>query len=309
MISLHQVTKKFGQNTAVDNLSITIGSGEVVGLLGPNGAGKTTTMRLMTGYLAPDAGKIFINNIDITADSLSARRIIGYLPENNPLYEDMLVADYLNFSASLKGINGNRQAVINAAVKETGIKDVYYRPIGELSKGYRQRVGLAQAILHKPDILILDEPTEGLDPNQRVEIRELIKELGQKRTVIVSTHVLQEVQQTCDRVIIINKGRLLLDSSIKELLKKTLDIKIINIELTGKGVVKALKSLPGVLKVEKGSAAGQRQIYIISCESKTELRPTIFNLAKDNGWVLWELHQQETKLEEVFHTLTAASAG
>lgn len=298
------MTKKFGQNTAVDSLSFKIGSGEVVGLLGPNGAGKTTTMRLITGFLAPDAGQLLINDLDIESNSLAARQVIGYLPENNPLYEDMLVAEYLNFSASLKGLNGGRASFIKEAVEATGLKEVYYRPIGELSKGYRQRVGLAQAILHQPDILILDEPTEGLDPNQRVEIRELIKQLGQKRTVIVSTHVLQEVQETCDRVIIINKGRLILDSPIKELLQQNLGLKSIKVELTGKGILKALKNLPGAIKVEKTATTGGRQMFTLACAAEAELRPAIFKLAVENKWVLWELHQEETKLEDVFHNLT-----
>jgi len=306
MISLKHVTKRFGQTTAVDNLSLKIGSGEVVGLLGPNGAGKTTTMRLITGFLAPDAGQILINDIDIEADSLAARRLLGYLPENNPLYEDMLVAEYLNFSAALKGLNGNRQSFIKDAVKATSLTDVFYRPISELSKGYRQRVGLAQAILHRPPILILDEPTEGLDPNQRLEIRELIKELGKERTVVVSTHVLQEVQQTCDRVIIINQGRLILDTLMQDLAAQATGTKVIKVTLSGKGILKALKGLAGVIKVTKASQIGQQQIFTLSCAAETELRPAIFNLAKDNNWILWELHQEEVKLETVFHNLTTS---
>jgi len=306
MISLKHVTKRFGQTTAVDNLSLKIGSGEVVGLLGPNGAGKTTTMRLITGFLAPDAGQILINDIDIEADSLAARRLLGYLPENNPLYEDMLVAEYLNFSAALKGLNGNRQSFIKDAVKATSLTDVFYRPISELSKGYRQRVGLAQAILHRPPILILDEPTEGLDPNQRLEIRELIKELGKERTVVVSTHVLQEVQQTCDRVIIINQGRLILDTLMQDLAAQATGTKVIKVTLSGKDILKALKGLAGVIKVTKASQIGQQQTFTLSCAAETELRPAIFNLAKDNNWILWELHQEEVKLETVFHNLTTS---
>lgn len=304
MISLNHVTKRFGQTTAVDNLSLKIGSGEVVGLLGPNGAGKTSTMRLITGFLAPDAGQIFINGIDIEANSLDARRLLGYLPENNPLYEEMLVAEYLNFSAALKGLNDKRQSYIKDAVKATSLADVFYRPIGELSKGYRQRVGLAQAILHRPAILILDEPTEGLDPNQRIEIRELIKELGKERTVVVSTHVLQEVQQTCGRVVIINQGRLILDVLMKDLAAQATGTKVIKVMLSGKGVLKTLKSLPGVIKVTKEAQNGQQQTYTLTCGAETELRPAIFNLAKENNWVLWELHQEEVRLETIFHNLT-----
>ena len=212
-IQVQDVNKNFGQFKAVQDLSFNIKKGEIVGFLGPNGAGKTTTMRLLTSYYTPDTGNILINGIDNAEHDLETRKSIGYLPENNPLYEDLLVSEYLSFIADLRGMKGPiRKNNLEQTIEEAGLSEVFHRPISELSKGYHQRVGLAGAILHRPSILILDEPTEGLDPNQRISMRDLVKSLGVERTVLVTTHVMQEVETTCERVLVINRGRLIADS-------------------------------------------------------------------------------------------------
>ena len=308
MIHLKNVSKSFGATLAVDGVSIDIGKGQVVGFLGPNGAGKSTTMRMIMGYLAPDAGEIAVDGVSVAADSHATKSLIGYLPENNPLYEDMIVGDYLRFAVGLRG-DSVSEAPIDEVVHQTGIAEVFYRPIGELSKGYRQRVGLAQAILHQPKILILDEPTEGLDPNQRVEIRKLIKEIGRKRTVVLSTHVLQEVESTCDRVLIIDKGRLITDSTIAELIDQAKGLKKVTVDISGADPITKLKALDGVVGVEKvpGSARG-RFTYEVTSAPEAELRPLIFGLVKANDWVLWELHQEEASLEDIFRNLTVGDA-
>ncbi len=304
MIELEKVKKSFGATTAVDDLSLKIGQGQVVGFLGPNGAGKSTTMRMITGFLAPDEGEILINGVSVAEDPATTKAFIGYLPENNPLYEEMLVNEYLAFTARLRGRAGNG-GTLEKVVDKTGIAEVYYRPIGELSKGYRQRVGLAQAILHEPEILILDEPTEGLDPNQRVEIRNLIKEIGRERTVVLSTHVLQEVRSTCNRVIIIDRGRLVADNDIDTLMTQAEGAKRVIVELAGDAPAEKLEKLAGVVKVEtKESIAPGRHRCLLTVEGEAEPRPEIFHLAKTNDWTLWELYQEEVSLEDVFRNLT-----
>ena len=221
-LKVRGVIKRFGSRAAVDNLSFDVRRGEVVGFLGPNGAGKTTTMRMLTSFYTPDEGTLLVNGIDTQESDIETRRSIGYLPENNPLYADLLVKEYLSFVADLRRMPmSERRANTERTVEETGLEEVFYRPINQLSKGYRQRVGLAQAILHRPPILIMDEPTEGLDPNQRITIRELIRSLGQERTVMLSTHVMQEVQASCERVLMIARGRLVADSLVTDLLKHT----------------------------------------------------------------------------------------
>src|SRR5437667_8176655 len=220
-LSLERVSKRYAGVTAVAQVSFAVDRGQVVGLLGPNGGGKSTTMRMITQYYEPDTGQITLDGVPLAQAAREAKRRIGYLAENNPLYGDMLVSDYLAFIADLRELAGPTRAEwLDAAVTATGIESVYYRPIGELSKGYRQRVGLAQAILHHPDLLVLDEPTEGLDPNQRVEIRRLIGELGKDRTVLLSTHVLSEVQQSCSRLLIINRGKIVADGPVDRLIRQ-----------------------------------------------------------------------------------------
>lgn len=304
MISIQNITKRFGNNIAVNNLSVEIGKKEVVGFLGPNGAGKTTTMRMITNYIEPDEGNIIINGISTKENDINVKRLIGYLPENNPLYKDMLVSEFLNMIIHVRDIPKNeKKASIDKTVQKTGISSVYYRPIGELSKGFKQRVGLAQAIIHEPDILIMDEPTEGLDPNQRVEIRQLIKDLGRDKTVIVSSHVMQEIETTCSRVLIINKGLLVADGQLQDLLHKAKGNIKVTTEIKGSGMTGLIRKLPGVIKVESVKFA-DRTRFIITAQPKSELRPDIFALAKENDWMLWELHQEEISLEEIFRDLT-----
>src|SRR5436189_777345 len=249
-LSVSDVSKQFGGVTAVDHVSFAVDRGQVVGFLGPNGAVKSTTMRMITQYYEPDTGAITLDGVPLTDASRAAKRRIGYLAENNPLYEDMLVHDYLAFIADLRQLEGlPRRQALDAAVTATGIESVYYRPIAELSKGYRQRVGLAQAILHRPDLLVLDEPTEGLDPNQRVEIRQLIGTLGRDRTVLLSTHVLSEVQQSCSRLLIISRGKIVADGPVDRLIERASGAVEIAVEAAGDGIAQALHGLPGARNV------------------------------------------------------------
>lgn len=305
MITLKNITKQYGSNRAVDNLTWEISPGTVTGLLGPNGAGKTTTMRMITGFLEPDAGEITINGKNIAENQLESRKKLGYLPENNPLYDDMLVSEYLDFVARLKGIPENeRISAIKGAVKETGIESVYERPINELSKGYRQRVGLAQAILHHPDILILDEPTEGLDPNQRHEIRELIKTLGKSHTVILSTHVMQEVEATCDRVVIMNHGSKITEGSVEEIKKKATSADSIILEIKGHNVEQQLTHIAGVTSVTVTAHEQDHWKLTLTIEGNTDVQSHVFDMAKQNNWTLLEMRKNQQSLEDIFRELT-----
>jgi ABC-2 type transport system ATP-binding protein len=264
-------------------------------------------MKLLTSYFTPDKGSIFINGLDNAENDLETRKSIGYLPENNPLYEDLLVSEYLNFIADLRGINRKqRKSDIENTISQTGLEDVFYRPISELSKGYHQRVGLAGSILHKPSILILDEPTEGLDPNQRLSMRELIKSLGAERTVLITTHVMQEVENTCERVIVINRGELVADNPVDEMLKFAPGLKRVYVEIEGREIETGLSSIPAVESVERLEPIGVRQCYKVNLSGSQDPRPAIFNLAKNKDWVLWELHEERMRLEDVFYNLTGA---
>ncbi len=307
-LSLDGISKRFGGVTAVDQVSFAVDRGQVVGFLGPNGAGKSTTMRMITQYYEPDSGTITFDGVPLGDAGRAAKRRIGYLPENNPLYEDMLVHDYLAFIADLRELAGaGRRQALEAAVTGTGIETVYYRPIAELSKGFRQRVGLAQAILHRPDLLVLDEPTEGLDPNQRVEIRRLIGALGKDRTVILSTHVLSEVQQTCSRLLIISRGKIVADGPVDRLIAQAAGGGAIEIavEVAGAGVAEALAQLPGVRRVTPAPVAIDGHVAVtLTADGSRDLRPEIFALAQSRGWTLYELHRQAGTLEDLFHQLT-----
>ena len=310
-LTLDGVSKRFDGVTAVDHVSVAVDRGQVVGFLGPNGAGKSTTMRMITQFYEPDTGVITLDGVPLAEAGREAKRRIGYLAENNPLYGEMLVRDYLAFVADLRQLAGRtRQQAIDAAVTGTGIESVYYRPIGELSKGFRQRVGLAQAILHRPDLLVLDEPTEGLDPNQRIEIRRLIGTLGKDRTVILSTHVLPEVQHTCSRLLIISRGKIVADGPVERLIRQAEGAVEISVEAAGDGVADALARLPGVRQVapERGGPDG-RVALTLTADRTTDLRPEIFALAKARGWTLYELHQQPGSLEDLFRQLTQTAPG
>src|SRR5689334_5238263 len=307
LLFLDTVSHRLGGVTCVDQVSFREDRGEVVGFLGPNGAGKSTTMRLITQYHGHDAGTITLDGTPLGEAGRAAKRRIGYLPENNPLYPDMLVSDYLTFIADLRELEGpSRNRAIDESVTATGVESVYYRPIGELSKGFRQRVGLAQAILHRPDLLVLDEPTEGLDPNQRVEIRRLIGALGRDRTVILSTHVLSEVQNMCSRLLVISRGKIVADGPVDRLMQQAEGTVEIAVELAGEGAADAIGRLPGVRRVNPSpTSADGRVILTVTADGSTDLRPEIFGLAKSRGWTLYELHQEAASLEDLFHQLTS----
>ncbi len=323
LVTLTDVVKTFDGVRAVDGVSFSIDRGEVVGFLGPNGAGKTTAMRLITYNLQPDAGRVEIDGRPVDENARELRRRIGYLPETNPLYTDMLVTEYLDFIGKLRGLDGRQlRARKEVAVGRTGIEAVYYRPIEHCSKGYRQRVGLAQAILTEPEILILDEPTEGLDPNQRVEIRDLIGQLGAERTVLLSTHVLQEVQLTCNRVLIIHEGRLIADGSVDALVAggRRGSRVLVELEADADAAREALETLSGVAGVAEaegppgGPGARGRASAADRAASRARLRVTgvpgadpraeIASLAAGRGWPLWELHLERESLEDLFRQLT-----
>jgi ABC-2 type transport system ATP-binding protein len=309
MISVEGVTKRYGDVTAVDDLSFTVDRGEVVGFLGPNGAGKTTTMRMITGTLQPDEGSVLFDGVPIGESLTEAKRRVGYLPESNPLYDEMLVAEYLEHVADLRGLSASdARSGIGHAVDETDLGEVFYRPIGECSKGYRQRIGLAAAILHEPEVLILDEPTEGLDPNQRVEIRRLVSSLGRERTVLLSTHVMQEVEATCSRLVILSRGALAAMGSVQELLASLAGVSRYIVEAQGSGVAEALARLPGVSAHEVDEVDGRTRVTL-DATADDDLRPKIFEVAKSSDWTLWELHRERASLEQVFRNLTVDRVG
>ena len=301
MIEAKGISKEYGAVRALKDASFAIGKGEVVGLLGPNGAGKTTLMKILTGYLHPTAGTAKIGDIDVIDDPLAVQATIGYLPENAPVYPDMVVQQYLQLMAELREIPEERRlGLISQTVHRTGLEDYLVRPIGELSKGYRQRVGLAQAMLHAPSVLILDEPSSGLDPTQIAEIRRLIKELAQNATVLLSTHILSEVEVTCERVLIINDGELSADARLEDL--QTRGAAVARIEGTAKEIETALNGLQGVTGVKRtGQANGFTSFRVTGGDEK--LCPAIFDLVKQRGWRLSELRQDQETLESVFRDI------
>lgn len=304
MISVKNLTKKYDGVAVLDNLNFEINKGEVLGFLGPNGAGKTTTMRIITGFIAPTSGTIKVDELDVLDDSLRIRQKIGYLPESNPLYTDMKVLEYLRFIAKIREQNKER---IKKMIEICGLSKMVYKTIGELSKGYRQRVGLAQAMIHDPDILILDEPTSGLDPNQIVEIRNLIKELGKEKTVILSTHILPEVVATCSRVIIINEGKIVAQGTTEELMTQAAGKTKIyfKIKAPEEQVIEKYNNIDAVAKIERVDKETDDVFgYHIEVVGKEDLRGTIFRTADANGWTLLELTPQKANLEDVFHQLT-----
>ena len=309
LLSLESVTKRFDGVAAVQDVSFTVDRGQVVGFLGPNGAGKSTTMRMITQYFDPDGGAIKLDGVPLTDAGREAKRRIGFLPENNPLYTEMLASEYLDFVARLRELRGPaRKAAVDESVEATGIAPVFNRPIGELSKGFKQRVGLAAAILHKPDLLVLDEPTEGLDPNQRVEIRRLIASLGRERTVMLSTHVLPEVQHTCTRVLIINRGRIVADGAVEQLMTRAAQGVRVHVEARGADIATKLGALGGVRAVERHEARGDTERVTLDVSGDDDVRPRVFDLARRENWTLFELHQETGTLEDLFRDLTADEA-
>ena len=301
MIQVQNLTKRYGKLVAIDNVSFSVGQGEILGFLGPNGAGKTTTMRIISGYMPPTDGTVRVGDFDVIEDSIKVKRQIGYLPENPPLYNDMTVQGYLDFVADIKNVPGkNRKAKIDLAMERCGIADVRKRLIGNLSKGYRQRIGIAQAIVHDPAILVLDEPTIGLDPKQIIEIRYLIKSLAGDRTVILSTHLLPEVTMTCTRVVIINEGKIVLEESLETLSQRVNGAQILFLKLNyndrGNDVNEKILSIPTISEV-KESAYGE---FIIQTKGGADIREELVKMVVENGWGLLELRPLTHALEEVF---------
>jgi len=310
-IAVRNLTKSYGTEKAVDDISFDVKTGEILGFLGPNGAGKTTTMKIVTCYLPPNAGTVDVEGYSIADHSFEVRSKIGYLPELNPLYLDMNVLEYLEYSAELFGIkNALLRERMREMIEVCGLGNVRHKDIGELSKGYRQRVGLAQAMIHDPQVLILDEPTSGLDPNQIVEIRNLIKKLGRAKTVVLSTHILSEVQATCDRVIIINKGHIVADGTPDQLQQNFRGAEMVSLELKAQvgnamtDIFPKLKSLPLVESVEYGGQEGDTHKFTVHTAKGSDVREQLFRQAVDEHWTLLEMSRKTTSLEEVFHDLT-----
>lgn len=309
-IKVENLTKYYGQQAAVKDVSFEINTGEIVGFLGPNGAGKSTTMKMITTYLTPNSGKIYVNELDTEEKSLEVRRKIGYLPEQNPLYLDMNVLDYIEYAAMLESVPKSEiPKAIKRVVDVCGLGDVQHKDIGELSKGYKQRVGLAQAMVHNPEVLILDEPTSGLDPNQIIEIRNLIKKLGKEKTLVLSTHILQEVEATCDRVLIINKGEIVADGSPDSLQDKFKGQVVVNLILKKESLDKdlVLRAISSVRNIDKAriSKEDDRVIELIVSGTKgSDVREDIFRKIVSMNMVILGLHQEETSLEDIFRQLT-----
>ncbi len=305
-IVVENLTKKYGEQKAVNNISFKIETGEVVGFLGPNGAGKSTTMKMITCYMAPTSGNVELEGLSIHNDEDEIKKKIGYLPENNPLYLDMPIIDYLRFSAEIQGVpKKNIPERIAEMVETCGLQVEKHKKIGELSKGYRQRVGLAQAMIHNPEVLVLDEPTTGLDPNQIIEIRKLIKQLGKEKTVILSSHILSEVEATCDRILIINKGRIVADGTSSTLRSQAQGQELIVAEIGGTDTETARKALLGLASVEKVEIL-ENNSKQLTIQSKPEAfsKKAVFDLCVEKGWFLLELRSIETRLEDVFRELT-----
>lgn len=311
MIEVEQLTKYYGVLPAIFDLSFTVSHGEVVGFLGPNGAGKTTTLKILTCFLPPTSGRARINGWDVSQDSLKVRELVGYLPESVPLYAEMTVDRFLSFAAQAKGVDSRKiTSSIDKVTNDCGLEKVRGRLIGHLSKGFKQRVGLAQALLNNPPVLILDEPTIGLDPAQVVEIRELIRSLGQERTIMLSTHILPEVSQVCQRVIIINRGRIVATDSVSNLTAQIQTSRKIHLTVQGPEgeVLKTFKALPGALKVEDRSEAGPGR-YAVEMDKDHDIRADLARSVIEKGWGLLEMHSQELSLEEVFVQLVTEEAG
>ncbi len=296
-IKVNNITKIYGKQKALDNVSFEIKTGEIVGFIGPNGAGKSTMMKIITGFIPQTSGDIFINNLNISKNELAIKKLTGYLPEHNPLYLDMYVKEYLQFAGGIYKIKNLKQEVKNI-IERTGLTREQDKKISALSKGYRQRVGLAQALIHNPEILILDEPTSGLDPNQIIEIRDLISEVGKQKTIMLSTHIMQEVEAICDRVIIIDKGKIVADDSSENIIEKSnQDIFTIVVEFNTKVNIDLLNKI-GEIKAKKIDDKN----WII--QSKTDIREKIFSFAVKNNLKVLAMQKKEKSLEEVFQKLT-----
>jgi ABC-2 type transport system ATP-binding protein len=300
-IVVQEVTKFFGHQKALDNVSFQVNTGEIVGFLGPNGAGKSTMMKIITGFIPATSGKVFVNNLEAGTDNLEVRKITGYLPENNPLYPEMYVREYLGFVASFYKTGKPLKRQVDDIIEVTGLAPEQKKKIGSLSKGYRQRVGLAQALIHDPSVLILDEATTGLDPNQIIEIRNLIKEAGKAKTILLSTHIMQEVEAICDRVIIIDKGIIVANeekSNIYSMLRQPRQLVEVEFDKDpGEINLSAIANVRSVKKIKAG-------LWLIEAEGDEDIRPVLFNFAVQNNLTVLSLQKNESNLEEVFRHLT-----
>ena len=305
-VIVEKITKTYGFQKAVDNISFKVNPGEIVGFLGPNGAGKTTTMKIITCFMPPNQGDVKVGGISVLENPEAVKKNIGYLPESNPLYKDMPIIDYLKFVAEIQGVPSDKiRERILEMVKICGLKNEKYKKINELSKGYQQRVGLAQALIHDPEVLILDEPTSGLDPNQIVEIRELIKKIGREKTVILCSHILAEVEATCDRILIINKGQLVADGTANTLRKQAQDKEIVRVTIEDgdrNEIYRTLQIIDSVELVDLMPA--NTQSFEIQSKPGATSRKAIFRMCAEKGWSLTEMTPVERKLEEVFRDLT-----
>ena len=299
-IQVNRITKTYGEQKALDEVSFEVRSGQVVGFLGPNGAGKSTMMKIITCFIPQTSGTVSVCGYDVTEQSIDVRKKVGYLPEHNPLYPEMYVKEYLDFVAGVYRMNGNRKKRIEEMVELTGLQVEQKKKIGALSKGYRQRVGLAQAMIHDPEVLILDEPTSGLDPNQLVEIRELIKNIGKEKTVMLSTHIMQEVEAICDQVIIVNKGKIVANETTEVIQQRSGNENIVIVEFDRDVERIKISSIPGVKRV----MLVRGNIWKIYSSTSEDLRPDIFNFAVENQLMVLSLQKEEQSLEEVFHQLT-----
>jgi ABC-2 type transport system ATP-binding protein len=308
MIQVEQLTKYYHDLCAVDQISFNIQKGEILGLLGPNGAGKTTTLRMLTGYLRPSAGKIQVKNYAIDTDAQEIKKLIGYLPESAPLYGDMLVYDYLNYVADIRGIDPSKKLDrLRTMAGLCGLESVMHQPIAELSKGYKQRVGLAHAMLDDPEILVLDEPTSGLDPNQIVDIREIIKTIGREKTIILSTHILSEAEATCDRVVIIDKGKIIADGDMASLTAQGSNSQTIHLSLQNAAaddVQRKFSAVEGITSVDVDTSEADTVKAVLTGSGPSDERAAIYSLVKATDWVLLELYQEGHTLEKTFRELT-----
>jgi ABC-2 type transport system ATP-binding protein len=308
MISVSNLSKAFGRTVAVNGISFEVNRGEVLGFLGPNAAGKTTTMRMLTCYLTPDSGSATVAGFDIMEDSLEVRKRVGYLPESAPLYMDMDVVAYLKFVADVRGLTREESSQsIGRMIETCGLESVVGRNIGELSKGFKQRVGVAQTLIHNPEILVLDEPTTGLDPSQIIEIRELIKEIGKERTVILSTHILPEVEATCSRVLIINEGELTASGTPEELhaVAGGEDSVYVSVKAGDAPVQEALGRIASVTSVARVGEGDEGYVrYVLKSKNGVDVGEQVYRAAVENGWTINELHRQTLSLEDIFLKLT-----
>ena len=306
MIEVSHVSRNFGMFRAVNDVSFSIPTGQIVGLLGPNGAGKTTTMRMITGFLAPSDGQIFIDGEDITKAPVESKKKIGYMPESASLYGEMIVEDYLKYIAQMHGENAEEK--VPALCKECGLKEVMSKNISELSRGNRQRVSLAHALMHDPEILILDEPTSGLDPNQVEDVRAIIREIGKTRTVIISTHILSEVETLCSRAIIISGGKVVADSSIENLKNSIGSSTTVFVEFDGnaKKAEDAARAVQGVSNVSSNKVENGHNEIVVSVNGEAEIRPALVKKLIDSGCDIYSMAMQSNTLEDVFHALTEA---